>query len=340
MNFGGGHPAPGHGKISARCVPEGASDGKNTGSWQHIACMYSNTANLGKICVACIRKAPQSAVGEYTARTSCRQGALSPSEALKPCTAHESCHPPAALPLRRGSCPSNRIAGSPFNGLALAQGCLPQRPANTRRLPCPLQPETSRRWASAAIIRLMACSPAKPRGDADRIISTGRPTTECCAELGLDSRTVNKWAQNRRRRPQARPVLRQRCQKRPSKGRVPLGGTIGTPKNSYQSCFLGLPLAEFAPVAVSPTVPQLRQEFSQHKRHAGFLGLPFDQFAPVVLTVVPVGFTAPMPRRAFLGCISPVRARAVRDLLVLLRLLRLPVLRLATRIEMMTQSIA
>ena len=29
------------------------------------------------------------------------------------------------LPLRRGSRPSNRIAGSPFNGLPLAQGCLP-----------------------------------------------------------------------------------------------------------------------------------------------------------------------------------------------------------------------
>ena len=87
--------------------------------------MYSNTANFGKICVLCIRKAPQSVLGEYTARTSCRQGAFSPSEALRSCTAHESCHPPMALPLRRGSCPSNRIAGSPFNGLALAQGCLP-----------------------------------------------------------------------------------------------------------------------------------------------------------------------------------------------------------------------
>ena len=166
MNFGGDHPAPGHGKvsprcvpvlpavarlcpdaspgcrpwqdialmrsqavcrgkISPRCVPEGASDEKSTGSWQHIACMYSNTANFGKICAPCIQKAPQSAVGECTARTSCRQGALSPSEALKPCTAHESCRPPVALPLRRGSCPSNRITGSPFNGLALAQGCLP-----------------------------------------------------------------------------------------------------------------------------------------------------------------------------------------------------------------------
>ena len=86
--------------------------------------MYSNTANFGKICVLCIRKAPQSAVREYTARASCRQGALSPSEALRSCTAHDSCHPLMALPLRRGSCPSNCIAGSPFNGLALAQGCL------------------------------------------------------------------------------------------------------------------------------------------------------------------------------------------------------------------------
>ena len=129
--------AAGHGKIVPRCVPEGASDGKNTGSWQHIACMHSDSANLGKICAPCIQKDPQSAVGEYTARTSCRQGAFSPSEALRSCTAHESRHPPVALPLRRGSCPSNCIAGSPFNGLAPAQGCLPQRLANTRHPPIP-----------------------------------------------------------------------------------------------------------------------------------------------------------------------------------------------------------
>lgn len=35
--------------------------------------------------------------------------------------------------------------------------------------------------------------------DRDYIISTGRPITECCAELGLNSKTVNKWVQNRRR---------------------------------------------------------------------------------------------------------------------------------------------
>ena len=228
--------AAGHGRIVPRCVPEGASDGENTGSRQHIACMYSDSANLGKIYVLCIQKAPQSAVGEYAARTSCRQGALSPSEAPKSCTVRKSCHPPMALPLRRVSCPSSCITGSPFNGLALAQGGVPTPaprryppPANARRSLCPLQPEASRRWASAAVIRRMACSSAKPRGTADCIISTGRPISECCAELGLDSRTVNKWAQNLRRRPQARPGLRQRCQKRPSKGRIPLDGTIGTP---------------------------------------------------------------------------------------------------------------
>ena len=125
-----------------------------------------------------------------------------------------------AWPLPRGGCP-----GAP--PIPATCQCLP--PANVCRLPCPSQPEASRRRASAAIIRRMACSSAKPRGTADCVISTGRPTTECCAEPGLDSRTVNKRAQNRRRRPQARPGLRQRCRKRPSKGRVPLGGTIGTP---------------------------------------------------------------------------------------------------------------
>ena len=106
--------------------------------------MHSDSANFGKICAPCIQKAPQSAVGEYTARTSCHQGAFSPSEALRSCTAHESCRPLTDLPLRRGSCPSNRIAGSPFNGLALAQGGVPTPaprryppPANACHLPMP-----------------------------------------------------------------------------------------------------------------------------------------------------------------------------------------------------------
>ena len=129
--------AAGRGKIVPWCIPEGASDGKNAGSRQHIACMYSNTASFGKICAPCIQKAPQSAVGEYTARTSCRQGALSPSEAPKSCTAHKSCRPLMDLPLRRGSRPSNRIAGSPFNGLALAQGACPGAPPIPATCQCP-----------------------------------------------------------------------------------------------------------------------------------------------------------------------------------------------------------
>lgn len=50
----------------------------------------------------------------------------------------------------------------------------------------------------------MADQPAKytdefRRETAGYIISTGRPITECRAELGLNSKTVNKWVQNRRR---------------------------------------------------------------------------------------------------------------------------------------------
>ena len=138
MNFGGDHSAPGHGKISARCVPEGASDGKNTGSWQHIACMYSNAANLGKIYVLCIQKAPQSAVGECTARASCRQGAFSPSEALKSCTVRKSCHPLMDLTLAQGCLPEQLHRGIVFQRLGpCSGGCLPRRPANTRHLPIP-----------------------------------------------------------------------------------------------------------------------------------------------------------------------------------------------------------
>lgn len=50
----------------------------------------------------------------------------------------------------------------------------------------------------------MTSQPAKytdefRRETAGYIISTGRPITECCAELRLDSKTANKWVQDRRR---------------------------------------------------------------------------------------------------------------------------------------------
>ena len=63
MKFGGDHPAHGHGKVSPRCVPEGASDEKNTSSWQYIAAMYSDSANFGKICVLCIQKPRKAPLG-------------------------------------------------------------------------------------------------------------------------------------------------------------------------------------------------------------------------------------------------------------------------------------
>lgn len=37
------------------------------------------------------------------------------------------------------------------------------------------------------------------RETADYVISSGRPITECCRELGLNSKTVNKWVVERRR---------------------------------------------------------------------------------------------------------------------------------------------
>ena len=243
MNFGGDHSAPGHGKISPRCVPvlpavarlwpDAFPKGPRTGKEplrgsisppciqiQLILARYARHASKKP------RRAPLGNTPREHLAAKGRFRRPKPSDHARRTN----------LATLRWPCP---CAGAPARAAAsrdrLSTACplprvpAPQRLANTRRLPGPLQPEASRRWASAAIVRRMAYSVAKPRGTADRIISTGRPTTECCAELGLDSRTVSKRAQNRRRRPQARPGLRQRCQKRPSKGRVPLGGTIGTP---------------------------------------------------------------------------------------------------------------
>ena len=140
---------------------------------------------------------------------------LAPAQGLLP----EQLHRGIAFQ-RLGPCPGGAHPGA--SPIPTTCQCLP--------LAVPIAARDKPPMGFGAIIRLMACSPAKPRGAADRIISTGGPISECCAELGLDSRTVSKWAQNLRRMPQARPVLRQRCRKRPSKGRVPLGGTIGTPQ--------------------------------------------------------------------------------------------------------------
>ena len=43
------------------------------------------------------------------------------------------------------------------------------------------------------------------RETADYIISTGRPISECCRELGLNSKTVNQWVIKRRRELSGQP---------------------------------------------------------------------------------------------------------------------------------------
>ena len=43
------------------------------------------------------------------------------------------------------------------------------------------------------------------RETAGYIISTGRPVTECCRELGLNPKTVDKWVARRRREVSGEP---------------------------------------------------------------------------------------------------------------------------------------
>lgn len=44
------------------------------------------------------------------------------------------------------------------------------------------------------------------RETADYVISSGRPITECCRELGLNSKTVNRWVLARRRELSGEPA--------------------------------------------------------------------------------------------------------------------------------------
>lgn len=43
------------------------------------------------------------------------------------------------------------------------------------------------------------------RETADYVISTGRPISECCRELGLNSKAVNQWVIKRRRELSGQP---------------------------------------------------------------------------------------------------------------------------------------
>ena len=59
----------------ASCIPKVASDGKIASSRQDSRAMHPKRAGFGRICAPCIRKAPQTAFRERTARRSCHEGA-------------------------------------------------------------------------------------------------------------------------------------------------------------------------------------------------------------------------------------------------------------------------
>ena len=74
--------------FSLRASQKWPRAGKSAPSWQHIAAMHPKRAGVGKICAPCIRKAPQIAFRECTARRSCQGGAL--FAALTPRIMHDA----------------------------------------------------------------------------------------------------------------------------------------------------------------------------------------------------------------------------------------------------------
>ena len=97
------------GKFCAPCIPKGASDGKIAPSWQDSHAMHPKRAGFGKICAPCIRKAPQTAVGGYTVRISCQEGALFAARA--PRIMHSAQILPSAAEQRERSQPRRRPYG-------------------------------------------------------------------------------------------------------------------------------------------------------------------------------------------------------------------------------------
>ena len=69
------------GNFFTPCIPKGASDGRIAPSWQDSRAVHPKRAGFGKMCAPCIRKAPQTAVGGYTARISCQEGPLFAAQA-------------------------------------------------------------------------------------------------------------------------------------------------------------------------------------------------------------------------------------------------------------------
>ena len=239
MNFGGAHPAHSYGKISPRCVPvlpavarlcpDAFPKGPRTGK----------APVRGNISPACIRI--QLILARYARHVSkkTRRAPLGNTPREHLATLRWPC-PCAGAPARATASqdrlstawPLLRDAHPSASPIPATRQYLP--PVNARHPPIPAacRARCSQRQAADGLRR--RSSGAWP---AVRPSPEGPPTAS--------SRRAGRQrsaAQNRQRRPQAGPGLRQRCQKRPSKGRVPLGGTIGTPqKIATKVAFLGCP---------------------------------------------------------------------------------------------------
>lgn len=251
MNFGGDHPAPGHGKISPRCVPKLPAMARYRPDAFPKGPRTGKTPVRGNISPPCIQI--QLILARYARHASekPRKAPLgnAPREHLAAKGRFRRPKPPdharrTNLAALRWPCP---CTGAPARATAsrdrlstawpLPRGACPGASPMPATCQCPpLAVPVAARGKPPMGFGGDHSAHSLQFGQASRdcrLHHLGvRPITECCAELGLDSRTVSKWAQNLRRRPQARPGLRQRCQKRPSKGRVPLGGTIGTPPHA------------------------------------------------------------------------------------------------------------
>ena len=89
--------------------PESGLGRERGASWQDSHAMHPKRAGFGKICAPCIRKAPQTAVGGYTARISCQEGALFAARA--PRIMHSAQILPSAAEQRERSQPRRRPYG-------------------------------------------------------------------------------------------------------------------------------------------------------------------------------------------------------------------------------------
>ena len=107
------------GNFFTPCIPKGASDEKKGASWQDSRAVHPKRAGFGRMCAPCIRKAPQTAVGGYTARISCQEGPLFAARA--PRIMHSAQILPSAAEQRERSQP-RRCPYGQWNG-ARAASC-------------------------------------------------------------------------------------------------------------------------------------------------------------------------------------------------------------------------